>query len=439
MTREEKTFYADNRKRFLKLLGMNLALLPSANLTKRNSDVDQLFRQDSNFFYLTGFDEPNASALFGANTEGPFQMFVHPKDKLLELWNGEILGPEVAKKVYGADSAQSSLDDSLEKAFIEAIQHAEKLYYRLGESPTRDQQVLGWMNVARKKLGRTGRPLWPIHDPNEILGELRLIKDPFAVQTMQKAADISAQAHKRAMKITKPGMNEAEIEAELIRDFRALGADRHAYPSIVASGANATVLHYIKNNRTMQKGELLLVDAGAEFAYHDADITRTFPVSGKFSDEQKAVYQAVLEVQKALIKSVKPGITYKSLQTSAAELITDALLKLKVLTGKASDLVKKKAYHPFYPHNISHWLGMDVHDAGRYYENSYDQSRKLAPGMVLTIEPGIYFGAFANGPKKYQGIGIRIEDDILVTDKGHRNLTEAVPKEVEEIEALCAS
>lgn len=434
----QKPDFSARRKRFLKELGNSVALFPSANMSVRNSDVHYPFRQESNLYYLTGFWEPNSKVLLAGNSKAPFKMFVEPRDKRKELWEGAILGPERAKSHLGADEALSSSPSTLfDDAFVEAMTQADALYYRVGLDAEFDCHVFRLLDRARKKIGRSGRPVWPIHDPDEILGEMRLIKDAAEIESLSKGCEITAEAHRRCMQMARPGMFEHEIEAELYQYFRAHGAERLGYGSIVASGANACVLHYIENNKKMSAKDLLLIDAGAEYEYYSADITRTFPISGKFSEPQKAVYNAVLTAQLECIKAAKPGNSMKALHELATEVLIEELRKLKILKGTAKSIAKDKSYQEFYPHGTGHWLGMDVHDVGKYYVESYDTPRKLKPGMVFTIEPGLYFAPHSSAPAQYKGIGVRIEDDILITAKGCRVLTDKVPKSVEEVEALC--
>ncbi|NBX69905.1 MAG: M24 family metallopeptidase [Proteobacteria bacterium] len=426
------------RKQFLNKIKKGIAVFPSAPEQIRNNDVHHEYRQDSNFYYLSGFEEPNSILLFDTSSKTPFQMFVHPKDATKELWEGKITGPEGAKRLYGADAAFSSIDSKLfDDAFIHALMNAEALYYRVGIHEEWDRRIFSLMKRAVRQLGRTGRGMWPIHDPIEILGEMRLIKTKSEADRLERAANITAEAHVSAMKIAKPGMYEYEIEAALYHAFRGQGAGRLGYGSIVAAGANATVLHYVANNKKLEDKELLLIDAGAEFEYYTADITRCFPVNGRFTAEQTEIYSAVLKAQKSCVKMARPGKSMKDLHNHAIEVLVEELKKLKVLKGTSSTLIKEKAYLPFYPHGTGHWLGMDVHDSGRYFSESYDTPRKLEPGMVITIEPGLYFGAHTKGPQKYQGIGIRIEDDVLITSSGNKVLTSGAPKEIEEIESLC--
>ncbi|NBY19048.1 M24 family metallopeptidase [bacterium] len=340
------------RKQFLNKIKKGIAVFPSAPEQIRNNDVHHEYRQDSNFYYLSGFEEPNSILLFDTSSKTPFQMFVHPKDATKELWEGKITGPEGAKRLYGADAAFSSIDSKLfDDAFILALMNAEALYYRVGIHEEWDRRIFSLMKRAVRQLGRTGRGMWPIHDPIEILGEMRLIKTKSEADRLERAANITAEAHVSAMKIAKPGMYEYEIEAALYHAFRGQGAGRLGYGSIVAAGANATVLHYVANNKKLEDKELLLIDAGAEFEYYTADITRCFPVNGRFTAEQTEIYSAVLKAQKSCVKMARPGKSMKDLHNHATEVLVEELKKLKVLKGTSSTLIKEKGLFAF----LSSW------------------------------------------------------------------------------------
>jgi Xaa-Pro aminopeptidase len=355
------------------------------------------------------------------------------------MWEGKILGPEDAVEKLGADAAfPSTPSNHFDEAFIAALAEADALYYRVGMDSEFDRRVFLLMSRAQKKLGRTGRPFWTIIDPDEVLGEMRLMKSKSEIARIQRACDITAEAHVNAMRITKPGMYEYEVEGVLYHAFRAQGAERVGYGSIVASGSNACVLHYVENSRQMADQDLLLIDAGAEYDYYTADITRVFPVGGKFTQEQGEIYGAVLKAQKECIAKAKPGTTLAAIHAHAVEVLTEELKRLKVLKGPTARLIKNMDYRAYYPHNTGHWLGMDVHDVGRYYQGKYSNYRKLQPGMVFTIEPGLYFGKDSAAPEKYKGIGVRIEDDILITAGGCKVLTSGVPKEIDEVESMCS-
>jgi Xaa-Pro aminopeptidase len=429
-----------------------VCLFPAAPVFTRNNDVEHDYRQDSDLFYLTGFNEPSTvlvmeatapvtSPANGANgTASPSAyrstMFVRPRDPDREIWDGPRFGVDGAKEHFGADEAFTidKLADELPKLF----QNKKRLYYRLGVNRAMDDKVLEAIDKtrARAKLGFS----WPVEiiDPGTILHEMRLFKSKEDLAAMRTAADITAQAHIRAMGATKPGMKEFQVEAMILETFRGHGSERAAYGSIVGSGANATILHYRQNNKTMEKGELLLIDAGAEYDYYAADVTRTFPVGAKFSKEQQAIYELVLDAQEAGIAKTVKGSTLEAIHSTCVEVITKGLVKLGLLQGEVEQLVKDEAYKPFFMHKTSHWLGMDVHDVGNYYLGG--KARGLEPGMVLTVEPGIYIGKdYDKVPPEWRGIGVRIEDDILVTDGAPDNLTQAIPKTVAEVQRATAA
>jgi len=431
--------FAGRRKQFLRKTKGGVAIFPAAPNALRNNDVHHPYRQDSNFFYLTGFEEPNALCLLSPESKTPFQMFVEPRNKTKELWEGKILGPEGAKHRLGADAAfPSTPGQFFDEALIEALKEAETVYYRVGVQPEMDSRVFRLLATACQKLGRTGRALWPIVDPESILGEMRLVKTAAEQQRLQVAADITAEGHVAAMRTAKPHMFEYELEAILHHAFRVHGAGRAGYSSIVASGPNACVLHYVQNDRRMSGRDLLLIDAGAEFDYYTADITRVCPVGGTFSEPQREIYEAVLTAQKEGIRLARPGKTVQAIHQTTVEVLVEELKRLKVLKGPTKKLIESRTYSTFYPHGTGHWLGMDVHDIGTYYVERYQNHRKLEPGHVLTIEPGLYFSPDSPGPARYKGIGVRIEDDVLITANGCKVLTVKAPKEIEEIESLCS-
>lgn len=430
--------YAKRRLSFLRKLKGSMAVFPSSLRHSRNSDVHFPYRQESTFYYFTGFEEPNSILLFAPQTKYPFQIFVQPKDKKEEMWSGVVLGPELAKHRLLADAAHPSKPETFfDNAFIEALETAENLYYRVGWDHDFDHRLFSLLARGRKKLGRNRTHLWPIIDPLEIAGEMRLIKNKAEIERLERATHISAEAHVNAMRITKPGIYEYEVEAALFHSFRGGGAGRVSYNPIVAGGTNACVLHYTSNDCRLNEKDLLLVDAGAEFDYYAADITRVWPVGGAFSKEQREVYGAVLTAQKRAIGAVRPGRTLVEIHTLAVEILVEELKRLKVLRGPTRNLIKKKEYFQYYPHNTSHWLGMDVHDVGEYVTPDSHRFRRLEPGMVFTIEPGLYLAPDSQAPARYKGIGVRIEDDIVVTPTGYKVLTSGAPKEIEEIESLC--
>lgn len=416
----------------------SIAIVPAAHEQTRSYDTEFKFRQDSDFWYLTGFPEPDAIAVIDNASKKPFTLYVRPRDPLMETWFGRRHGVEGAKKHFGCDQAFS-----IEKFAGDLAKHVnghDHLYYRFSVDRGLDGTILDYFTEQRVRRLKTSYPPHTIFDPTPIIGEMRLHKDAKEVELMQTAATISAQAHVLAMKKTRPGMNESQVESLIEAYMRDKGASGVAYNSIIGGGDNATILHYVENNMPLRDGDLLLVDAGAEFQNYAADITRTFPVSGKYSAAQREVYGVVLDVQEKCIEYTVTGNTVKARQEYSIELLTEGMKKLGLLKGKTSDLIKKKAYLKYYMHGVGHYLGLDVHDAGRYFTDQQARSSKpFAPGMVLTVEPGLYIPPDdRSAPVKYRGIGIRIEDDVLVTKDGNRNLTSAVPKNADEIEALMA-
>ena len=416
----------------------SIAIVPAAHEQTRSYDTEFKFRQDSDFWYLTGFPEPDAIAVIDNASKKPFTLYVRPRDPLMETWFGRRHGVEGAKKHFGCDQAFS-----IEKFAGDLAKHVnghDHLYYRFSLDRGLDNTILDYFTEQRVRRLKTSYPPHTIFDPTPIIGEMRLHKDAKEVELMQTAATISAQAHVLAMKKTRPGMNESQVESLIEAYMRDKGASGVAYNSIIGGGDNATILHYVENNMPLRDGDLLLVDAGAEFQNYAADITRTFPVSGKYSAAQREVYGVVLDVQEKCIEYTVTGNTVKARQEYSIELLTEGMKKLGLLKGKTSDLIKKKAYLKYYMHGVGHYLGLDVHDAGRYFTDQQARSSKpFAPGMVLTVEPGLYIPPDdRSAPVKYRGIGIRIEDDVLVTKDGNRNLTSAVPKNADEIEALMA-
>lgn len=429
--------FAKRRKRLMQIMGKDtIAILPAAQSVIRNRDVEFRYRPDSDFYYLTGFEEPDAVAiLIPKRKHGEFIMFCREKNPTMEIWTGPMAGLEGIKTDYGADDAFPICD--IDDILPGLLENCERVYYTMGSHPAFDQRVINWVNRLREK-SRAG-----VQTPNEfvaldhILHDMRLYKSRTEIATMRKAAKISAQAHIRAMMACKPNKMEYEIEAELLHHFRNHNCVE-AYPSIVGGGANGCVLHYIDNNNQLQDGDLLLIDAGAEKDYYAADITRTFPVNGKFSKEQKAIYNLVLAAQEAAIKAVKPGNHWNDPHQAAVKVLTRGLVKLGLLKGQPRQLIKDHKYRKFYMHRTGHWIGLDVHDVGDYKVG--DAWRMLEPGMVLTIEPGLYIPAGSKKvAKKWWNIGVRIEDDVLVTKDGCDVLTKDVPKTVEEIESIMAA
>ncbi len=477
MTSEELATFIERRRRFAEAIGDALAIVPAAPETARNSDVSHPFRQNSDFFFLTGFDEPDAVAVFNpAHAKERYVLFVRPRDREMEIWHGHRAGVEGAVASYGADAAYpiEQLDAKLREYAIDR----SALVYRLG-TPTFDPRVIRLAAELRNARARgLGGPT-RIDDPGPILHELRLRRSPAELARQRRACQISRDAHIEAMRYARPGLHEYQVQAALEFVFRSEGSPRDAYPSIVASGPNACILHYVENRRQMEDGDLLLIDAACEYGYHAADITRTFPVNGRFSGPQRAIYEVVLKAQLAAIAAAKPGAAYEVVHDAARRVLTEGLVELKLLPRSVADSLAMHHYREFYMHGTGHWLGMDVHDVGDYRITR--QSRSLEPGMVFTVEPGLYIDPERESatfslrefsedeqlerrlrlgvaaakqleaeekakvgtiehpiPKEFRGIGVRIEDDILVTATGVENLTAGTPKTIEEVERACA-
>lgn len=430
--------YRQRREQLMAKIGTGTAIFRSAPMAVMHNDVEYAFRQDSDFFYLTGFNEPEAVAILAPHhPEHQFVLFVQPKEREKEVWTGYRCGVENAKELFGADEAYPIAE--LDEKLPQYLEKAERIYYHLGRDRAFNDTILRhWQQLLRTYPKRGTGPI-AIEDSGSILHSMRLIKSQEELELMRQAAAISVEAHNYAREITQPGRYEYEIQAEMERIFRIRGGMGSAYPSIVASGANACVLHYIENNRQMQNNELLLIDAGCVYGYYNADITRTFPVGGKFTSEQKALYEIVLEAQMQAIAQVQPGNPYNLIHDTAVRVLTEGLVALGILKGEIDKLIEEEKYKPFYMHRTGHWLGLDVHDVGVYQYG--DNPQLLQPGQVLTVEPGLYIVPDTQPAEdqpeidpRWSGIGIRIEDDILVTATGYEVLTAGVPKAVAEIE-----
>ncbi len=413
----------------------SIAIIASAPERTRSNDTEYRYRQDSDFYYLTGFNEPDSIAVIApAHPEHKYTLFVRPRDPEREVWDGRRAGVDGAVATYGADRSFPIAE--FHAQVRDLLNGARNLYYHLGVNAEMDAALIQHVRAMRAR-SRQYRAPDAITEPGVILHEMRLVKTPAEIELMQRSADIAAEAHVEAMRAVRPGMNEYEIEALVEYVFRRNGAHAPAYTSIVGGGANATVLHYIQNDAELRDGDLLLLDAGAEYQGYASDITRTFPVSGRFTGAQREVYNVVLQAQMACVELVKPGVTMGALNQRARELLTEGMVRLGLLTGDPQQLIEDESYKRFYMHMIGHFLGMDVHDVGRYQLDGQD--RPLEPGIIITIEPGLYIAADAdNIPDQYRGIGIRIEDDVLVTPEGHHVLTAKAPKHIEEIEQLMA-
>jgi Xaa-Pro aminopeptidase len=430
-----RTPFAERRREFLQRMQPGVAVFASAPVRQRNHDVEHEYRQDSDFFYLTGFDEPESwCVLSPGHRRHEYVLFVRPRDREKEIWNGYRAGVEGAIQQYGAEMAYTN--DQLEEILTEMLQDAPALYFSLQKYPETDGRILAIVEQVRKKHKLGIYPPSQIIDPREMLSEMRLVKKEGDLECLTRAVEISAKAHTAAMKWTAPGKHEYQIQAVLEYVFREAGSMRNGYQCIVGSGPNACILHYRENTRQMQDGDLLLVDAGAEFGYYTGDITRTYPVNGRFTPEQKAVYEAVLSVQKLAIDRARAGNTIMSVHEFTVRKITEAMVDLGILSGSVDQLIENKDYEKYYMHRTGHWLGMDVHDAGRMKRNG--SWRALEPGMVMTVEPGLYIPP-DDEHERFRGIGVRIEDDVLITADGPRVLSSACPKEVSELESIVGS
>jgi Xaa-Pro aminopeptidase len=435
MTHITKQEFARRRKALIAHMEPNsIAILPAAREKIRNRDTHYAYRQNSDFYYLTGFPEPEAVlVVLPERAHGETILFCREKNREREIWDGYRAGQVGACEDYGADDAFpiGDIDDILPGL----LEGRERVYYSLGRDPQFDQQVMGWVNRIRDQVRSGAVPPGEFLDLDHIVHDLRLFKSAAEIRLMRKAAAISAQAHCQAMKISRAGMYEYELEAEILHHFLRSGSRSPAYTSIVGSGHNACILHYVENTRQMKTGELVLIDAGCELEHYASDITRTFPVNGVFTEEQKAIYQLVLDAQAAAIAAVKPGNHWNVPHEVSVRVITQGLVNLGLLQGNIDELIATNAYKPFYMHRIGHWLGMDVHDVGDYKIEG--EWRLLEAGMVMTVEPGIYISPDDETvAKKWRGIGVRIEDDVLITKDGNDILSKDVPKAIADIEAL---
>jgi Xaa-Pro aminopeptidase len=411
----------------------SVAIIPGAHDTTRSNDTHYRFRQDSDFFYLTGFEEPDALAVIKPESDKRYTLFVRPRDPEREIWDGRRAGVEGAQSEFGATEAFPTAE--FESKLAEILDGTDVLYYRLGVDRELDNVIIKEISRMRAINRKPVHPPQTIIDPATIVHEMRVLKTPEEIEIMQTAADIAAEAHCEAMKAAKPGMQEYQLEALIEQIFRRRGAAGPAYTSIVGAGPNATVLHYINNDGELRDGDLLLVDAGAEYKGYASDITRTFPINGRYTQAQRDIYDLVLKAQMACVEMVRPGTTHDQLKQNSIEVLTEGMVELGLLEGKPEELIKEKKYEKFYMHGLGHMLGIDVHDVGRYYFGQ--ESRALEPGVVMTVEPGLYIAPDTTGvPEKYLGIGVRIEDDVLCTENGPRVLTNKVPKQAEEIEQL---
>lgn len=425
--------FKERREKLKPLLKDGVLVVTAHPHLIRNDDVHHQYRQDSNFFYLTGFEEAESVFVFRPGMKPESILFVAPKDLTKETWEGFRYGPEGAKDQFGMDAAYSI--NELDSKLPELLKDAENIYHSNfvhREFDAHLSKIIEGIGLSRSRTNK-GNP--GLLDSRPIIGELRLKKSPFEIQQMRKAAQISSEAHIEVMKACRPGVNERALHGIFIKAIMERGCAREGYGGIFATGDNATTLHYVFNDQTLKDGDMFLIDAGGEYNYYSADITRTYPVSGKFNEAQKRLYSKMLDLQKSLVAKVKPGITRESLQDKAIDRVTEIMIEEKLLKGDKQKLISEKAFLKYYMHGIGHWLGLDVHDAG--VTQVRGEPRPMEAGFCLTIEPGIYIAAnLPDVPDALRGIGIRIEDDILVTESGNEVLTASCPKEIEELEAI---
>ena len=429
--------FSRRRRQLMELMEPeSIAVIVAAPERTRNRDVHYPYRQDSDFQYLTGFPEPEAvMVLVPGRPQGEYLLFCRERNREREIWDGYRAGPEGACNQYGADDA-FPIDD-IDDILPGLLEGKERVYYAMGKDNEFDRHLMEWVNSIRSRSRSGATPPGEFVDLDHLLHELRLFKSAAEIKVMRKAGEISARAHSRAMHVCKPGMYEYQLQAEIEHEFAMAGARSPAYGSIVGGGANGCILHYVENSARLRDGDLVLIDAGCELDHYAADITRTFPVNGRFSPEQKAVYEIVLAAQAAAIDACVAGNHWNDPHEASVQVITQGLLDLGLLAGSVDELIEKEAFREFYMHRAGHWLGMDVHDVGDYKVDH--EWRLLEPGMVMTVEPGIYIAPDNQQvDARWRGIGVRIEDDVAITAKGVEVLTSAVPKSVAEIEALMA-
>ena len=431
----ESREFISRRRRLMESLPDGAIVLTAGHDASRNNDVDHEYRQPSTFWYLTGFDEPDAVAVLRPGSHTPYTLFVRPYDPAFEIWVGHRAGVQGALGLLGANAAYSI--DQLDSQLPELLADYETVHYALGSDDRADGIISDLVKRRRAMAQRGAKPIRRIEDPTPVIDLMRQIKTDDEIALLQRAIDITAHGFDAAMRTAAPGVHEYEVQAALERPFRQLGSPRNGYPSIVAGGANACILHYIRNRDALGPQDLMLIDAGAEYGFYTADVTRTWPVSGKFTPPQREIYELTLEAQRKAIADVKPGAGFDDVHRTATRTLVQGLIDLGIMSGSVDGIMEQQSYRDYYMHATSHWLGLDVHDCGPYRD---DRGQiRLRPGMVLTVEPGLYFGPQAKQtPDDYRGIGIRIEDDVLVTEDGCRVLSEAIPKDPDELEAIVA-
>jgi Xaa-Pro aminopeptidase len=425
--------FSERRQKFLKSLGPDAAAIVIGHqVVPRSSDTAYPFRQNSDFHYLTGFDHPSAVALFRTDGGPPYTLFVQPRDKSAETWNGYRPGLDGAKTDFEADASFSI--DSLLDEIPKQIEKVDRLFHTLGRNAELDSSIIKSLDEQRLRSKLGFEPASQILDPRDLVHEMRLFKEPGEIEILRRAAEISATAHREAARLCRDGHYEYELEAALTHAFRRLGGSGPAYSPIVGGGRNATILHYVVNDQKLRGGDLCLIDAGVELEGYASDITRTYPVGGRFQGPGRAVYEVVLAAQEAALEACRPGTTLPEIHSTSLNALVEGMRSLGLLSGTVSDLIKEEAYRPYFMHGTSHWLGLDVHDVGSYTQKG--KARTLDPGMVFTVEPGIYIAPDdENAPKHLRGIGVRIEDDVLVTEDGIENFNHAIPKKPDEVEA----
>lgn len=430
--------FAERRQKLLAAMGPDaVAIFVGAQLVTRSADTEFPFRQDSDFWYLTGFDHPDAIAILSTR-EGPdFTLFVQPRDPTAETWTGYRPGVEGAVEDFAADAAHPR--EELIERLPELLRGADRLFHVLGRNAEIDHRIIALQEEIRRQSRGGVLPARELVDPRIALHEMRLFKSDAEVALMQRAADITREAHGAAARLAHPGRFEYELEAELGRNFRARGGAGPAYGTIVGSGRNATILHYIRNDQELRNGDVVLIDAGVELQGYASDVTRTYPVGGRFEGAPREIYEIVLEAQLAAIGASRPGVTLPDVHAAAVRVLCEGMVSLGILAGDVDEIIEKETYRRYYMHGTSHWLGLDVHDVGAYVKRDNEgvaKPRVLEPGMVYTIEPGLYISENDSGaPEAYRGIGVRIEDDVVVTQEGILNLNREIPKKVDEIEA----
>ena len=435
MPLENMKIFADRRDRLRSAMGNSTLILAAAPETIRNGSVHHSYRQDSSLYYLTGFEEPGSIFVFRPGKTPETILFVREKNPERETWDGFRFGVSGAKTSFRMD--QTFAIEEFDAQIVKLLLGTEKVYYRRYRNSEMDQQFDRVLSAVKNIQGRTGFGYLPVLDSEELVGESRLIKHEADLHNHRKACEVSAQAHIEVMKAVKPGVSERELHGLFIYNIMKNGCAREGYGGIFAAGANACTLHYVFNDEVLRDGRMVLIDAGGEYNYFTGDITRTYPVNGKFSEPQKLVYEGVLKIQKQIIEMVKPGVPFQEFHDKATDLLTDLMLELGLLTGRKSDIIAANEHKKYYPHGLGHFLGMDVHDTGKYFSYPQKVPRPIEPGMVFTVEPGLYIPADdqAAAPE-LRGIGVRIEDNILVTDRGYEVLTRSCPKEVADLERI---